>query len=324
MRNIIYSILVFLIILLTSYFLNTQKNLEDSIVFEKETNYYTARVVDSVMPNTAKARILFLDFDSHSIEYKDKEKEPVMYTSVYPIFGLIKKDGISKINVIGGGAYTLPKYFADEYKGSSVTVLEVDKEVSGIAEKYFDIDGRNIKTVNEDARTYFNRNNIKYDIIFGDAYNSFISVPWHLTTYEFLKDIKKSLNKNGVYAVNFISSIKGDSSVFFNSMVKTFSSVFPNYYIFAFGGDLNSVQNIVLVGINNNKLDETTLSLRKVLLDSPKTSKFAQLIVDKNEIDTSESMVFRDDFAPVEKMMVPVMKKYFSGYLAFYNFILKQ
>ncbi len=319
MRNLVYSFFVFLILSTLPCLFYAKKESVSNIIFEKETNYYLARVVDSVIPDMGEARMLFLDFDSHSIEFKNKEEKPMMYTSIYPIFGLIKQDGIKRINVIGGGAYTLPKNLADEYEDSKVVVVEVDKEVINIAEKYFDIGDRNIKAVNSDARIYFNKNNIKYDLVFGDAYNSFISIPWHLTTYEFLKDIKNNLNKGGIYAVNFISSVKGDGSLFFNSTTKTFSEVFPNYYIFAFGNNLYSTQNVILVGINNDIPSETEQSLRKRLLDSSDKAQFAQFIVSKNEIDLSKAIIFMDDFAPVEKMMIPVMKNYFPQYLSFYN-----
>jgi spermidine synthase len=310
-------------LLFLAYLLDNNTSAHTDTVFEKETGYYLARVVDTTIPGSGDARILFLDFDSHSIEYKNKQKAPLSYLSIYPVFGILKPDGIKTINMIGGGAYTLPKNLANFYKNSEVTVVEVDGQVSDIARKYFSFDGANIKTITSDARVFFRKNDKKYDLIFGDAYNSFISVPWHLVTDEFTKLVKTRLNDNGIYAVNFISSIKGENALFFNSMVKTFSKTFPNYYVFAFGNDLFAVQNIVLVGMKGNVEAKTTMQLKKKLASSPKTASFSNLLVGVDDIDFSDAILLTDDFAPVERLMLPTVNSYFPRYLFFFNTVFK-
>lgn len=322
-RSLIIAFFSALLLLTVAYVLNNN-NSSIKTVFKKETNYYLARVVDSNIPGLGDAKILFLDFDSHSIEYKDPKSAPISYISLYPVFSIFKSDGINTINMIGGGAYTLPKSLASFYKNSKVTVVEVDEQVSTIAREYFEVNNPNIKTVTNDARVYFKKNEKKYDLIFGDAYNSFISVPWHLVTSEFTELIRTRLNDGGIYAVNFISAIEGESALFFNSMVKTFSKTFPNYYVFAFGGNPSSTQNIVLIGIKRESNPKTVLQIKEELINSSETFVFSPLIVDMEGIDLSEAILLTDDFAPVERLMLPTIKSYFPSYLNFYNTVFNQ
>src|SRR3989344_4862824 len=244
-KKIILLFIITIIVIPTLVYLTQQKILNQRVIFQKETNYYNARVVDVYLPSYGNSRILALDFDLHSIQ---SEKEIQDYTEMYPVFYNLKKD-IREILVIGAGAYTMPKYFKNYYKEANVSVIGIDPEMINISNTFFDLRKYNIKTIVGDAKIVINKNKERYDLIFGDAYNSFISVPWYLLTKEWNNEVKEKLNKNGVYAINFIGSIAGKKSGFTNSVLNTFKISFPNFYIFAFGENLESVQSIVLLGI---------------------------------------------------------------------------
>ena len=51
------------------------------------------------------------------------------------------------------------------------------------------------------SHKYFHKNKEKYDVIFGDAYNSYMSVPWYLLTTEWNNKITEKLNESGIYAM---------------------------------------------------------------------------------------------------------------------------
>jgi len=112
-----------------------QRTLNGKIVFEKETNYYDARVIDAYLPVYGNSRILALDFDFHSVQPENKIQD---YIQMYPVFGNIKKD-IKNILVIGAGAYTMPRHFKDYYKNSAVSVAEMDPEMIDIGNNFFDL-----------------------------------------------------------------------------------------------------------------------------------------------------------------------------------------
>ena len=304
-KKIILLFILCIFILPILIYIAKQKTSIPNVVFQKETNYYDAKVVDAYLPEYGNSRILTLDFDFHSIQPENKIKD---YTEMYPIFSDLKKD-IKNILIIGAGAYTMPKYFKNYYKDADVSVIEIDGDMVEIGNTFFDLKKYDIKTIVGDAKIVMKKNNEKYDVIFGDAYNSFISVPWYLLTEEWNNEIREKLNSGGVYAINFIGSIAGVKSEFTRSVLNTFKIAFPNYYVFAFGENREDVQNVVLIGIKG-ELPESAEELRQKLLIGP-NSFLADTIIPVATIDDSPSIILTDNFAPVEKLMAPTIKSYF-------------
>lgn len=300
--------IIFFLGLLSIFFLQQKTSNTKEIVFQKETNYYNAKVVDSYIPSFGQSRILFLDIDSHSVQ-PEKVNE-YFYPEMYPVFSNLKTD-IKDILVIGAGGYTLPKYFKNYYKDSSVSVIEVDPEIKKIGEDYFGLKNYDISTIIGDAKIIIKKNPKKYDLIFGDAYSSFISVPWYLLTKEWNDQIKERLNDGGIYAINFIGSISGKNSEFTKSVLGTFKLIFPNFYIFVFGSNPEQTQNIVLIGING-KLPISEKEFYSKLLQEG--SFLYKKIFPIDYFINSTSTILTNDFSPVEKLMAPTI----------YNFLPKE
>ena len=148
-------------------------------------------------------------------------------------------------------------------------------------------------------------------MIFGDAYNSFISLPWHLTTVEFNDLVKGHLKNGGIYVVNFISALKLGDSLFFQSMLKTFRLSFPNVYIFVFGDVAFMPQNVILVGVNSDE----KINLSNIDDD------FFQKYRTADNFSVDDGLVLRDNFAPLERLMSPLIRDYFSSYARFNQLI---
>jgi len=303
----------FAILIVVSLFVGSEKIVPiEGVLYEKDSAYYKIKVVDSNFFLYGQSRILFLDFDSHSFETENHPNG--FYTEVYPLFQIFNKQ-IKKIHVIGAGAYTLPKSFATYYPQAEVEVSEIDPEIETIGQKFFALDTKRIKTVDMDARLFFARTGKKYDLIYGDAYNSFISVPWHLLTTEFNEKIKNSLNPDGLYAINFISKVKGEGSELYDSVNKTFSETFPNYYTLAFGSAENQIQSITLIGLNSEKVFSTEEIKAKLV--GTHFGSFLSLKIINNKTSATSTLVLKDDFAPVERLMTPAINDYFGPFMQF-------
>jgi spermidine synthase len=282
--------------------------LHKNIVYEKETNYYSAKVIDTDLPLLGQARVLLLDLDIHSIH--SRYSRSFEYTDMYPLFEHLKDD-IGGILVLGAGAYTLPKHFTEYYPQADVSVVEVDPEMVSIGNTYFNVQEYPIQTIVDDAKLFIQSSTKKYDVIFGDAYNSYISVPWYLLTREWNDDVRARLAPGGMYAINFIGSLEGDTSAFTKSVASTFMLTFPNYYVFSFGSNRADIQNIVLVGVNGD-LPLTEEALIKKL-HTVNQNTLAGKIVKKASIVDSESVILTNNFSPVEHLMSPVIHEYFSN-----------
>jgi len=198
--------------------------------------------------------------------------------------------------------------------------MEVDPEMINIGNDFFDLKNYDIKTIIGDARVTMKNSTEKYDVIFGDAYNSFISVPWYLLTEEWNNEIKERLNDGGIYAINFIGSVSGDNSSFTNSVLDTFKISFPNYYIFAFGETPEETQSIVLVGVKGNlPISEAELYGK---LSTGENNFLAKIMLPATSLPNTSSIVLTDNFAPVEKLMEPTIKSYFPQNLFYFKNIL--
>lgn len=285
-------------------------------IFKKESNYYRIRIAEAKNSLLSGIKFLILDADIHGTS-GDIDHKFDSYPQAYPVFSIINKN-IREIAVIGGGTYELSKNMARFYENSHVTTIEVDPEVQKAASEFFDIDQySNLSNIEADGRVFFQKYSKKYDLIFSDAYNSFVSVPWHMTTLEFNNLVKSRLSKNGLYAVNFISALEGENSLFFKSVQKTFSLTFSNYYILAFGSIESQPQNIILIGVNGTdrvSVDE----FKKQLILLPNSAYLESKFVEK-EIPVDENApILTDNFSPVDRLMQPLMKNYFHKHANFY------
>ncbi|MEK7553703.1 MAG: fused MFS/spermidine synthase [Patescibacteria group bacterium] len=309
-KLLVIVLIIFSLVLTDKWSLaNNKKENSANKIFESESNYYKIRVMDDFDLTLGNLRILLLDMDAHSVESKDGRKLN-NYTEIYPIFKFFKKD-LEKIYVIGGGSYSMAKGFSREYPLAEVVVSEIDPKVTKTAENFFNLNEYPIKTIFGDARINLMKDGKKYDLIFGDAYNSFISLPWHLTTIEFNDLVKDHLKNGGIYVVNFISALKLGDSLFFQSMLKTFRLSFPNVYIFVFGDVAFMPQNVILVGVNSDE----KINLSNIDDD------FFQKYRTADNFSVDDGLVLRDNFAPLERLMSPLIRDYFSSYARFNQLI---
>jgi predicted membrane-bound spermidine synthase len=183
-----------------------------NVAYLHESNYYTLRVSEHehIDKDTQEARMLnFLVLDnlihSHS-DISDPTYLAYEYLCIYEelVGWQLKNKGATKHRelFVGGGGYTMQRYFHHLYKDCHIDVAEIDPKVTYVAEKYMGApkgDPR-LVTSNEDGRMYvLNKQGTKdkYEFIFGDAFND-LSVPFHLTTVEFDKQLKNLLTPNGL------------------------------------------------------------------------------------------------------------------------------
>jgi predicted membrane-bound spermidine synthase len=104
------------------------------------------------------------------------------------------------ILVLGAGGFMLShKETTNKY-----TYVDIEPAIKEIAEKQFLKEPINGTFISDDARRYIHSNQNKYDAVVIDTYSSHTSIPSHLITQEFWKDIRKSLNPQGILIANLI------------------------------------------------------------------------------------------------------------------------
>lgn len=238
-----------------------------------DTEYSRILIFNRYDENNELIRSFTMDSGHESATYvaENRWNELVFdYTKMYDLmFNSSKK--IKDTLLIGGAGYSYPKHYISKYLDKNMDVVEIDPKVTEIAKKYFYLDklieeydteenGR-LKLINDDGRTYLNNNTKKYDAILNDAFSDTTPAAT-LTTLEAVKNIKKSLNENGLYLTNIVSSLEGESSKFLKAEVKTLKEVFLNVYVIpcVTKNDLNVTQNSMVIATDGIlEIDESEL-----------------------------------------------------------------
>lgn len=270
-------------------------------VYEGDSAYNHIRVFDGQNPADGKAiRILVLATEAHSVIYKDSDQLYSPYTRLY-MLDTIFKPRISRAMTLGGGAYVWPLNFIRRSPDSQMTVVEIDPQVTAVAKKYFRLtDDARLKIIHEDGRIFLNQNKEIYDAIYGDAFASYFSIPFQLTTREAMKEIYDSLSPDGIFALNVISSLDGDKSLLFKAEYLTLKDFFPQVYIFPAyyydGRNTDKHQNIILIATKSSQ----RLSKDDMLKRADNDQKELVGHLWEGPIDLKNTRVLTDDYAPVD------------------------
>lgn len=297
----------------TSFIAGTLSIYSGDIVYQTDTPYNTLNVVDN---QNKDVRTLWLNSMPHSSMYLNGSNTSVfLYTDYFHIAFVFNPD-IEKVLFIGGGGFSGPKKFLEDYPNLTVDVVEIDSQVVNIAKNYFNVnDDPRLRIYVEDGRKYLSQTDTKYDLIILDAYSKTYA-PFHLLTLEFLESIEEHLNPNGILASNLISSLIGDTSDLIRAEYKTVNKVLPNVYLFyTRTSSLSQVQNIILIAsmnsTNYNKMDLVEMSN-----NTPKWSKklgeYALTYFDE-EVRTEDVPVLSDDYAPSQSLLNPITGAPYEG-----------
>lgn len=271
-----------LIILCILYFLNHRVGLFTLPALTDVDSLYN-RILIRKISDQRDGDVIAMSIDNKGVQSAVALNNPDrLYLDYDLAFHNLGLDAISpkKVLVIGGGGYIIPRDILKNQPTAEVDVVEIDPEITRLAREYFFLeDDTRLKIFHQDARAYLRKTTETYDVIFLDAFNS-ISPPAHLTTKEFMQDLKNHLNEDGYLVVNMVSALSGPDSEFLSAEIATLGAVFSNTRIYRVQKlPVGSVQNLLAVA-----------SRRKILLSG---------VVAK---PPEPGKILTDDWSPVEFM----------------------
>ncbi len=168
---------------------------------DAETVYHCARIEED-----GSGRVLRLERLRHSyVDLQDPTHLEFDYTRWMGDAIDDMAAGPLEAVFIGGGGFTLPRYIAVTRSGSRSRVLEVDGDLVELARERLGLrTGPDLRVSVGDARvTLRGEPTDSADLVVGDAFGG-VAVPWHLTTAEFARDIRRVLRPDGLYLLNVI------------------------------------------------------------------------------------------------------------------------
>ncbi len=194
-----------------------------------ETTYHCAIVdVDRARPG---GRTLVLDRVRNSyVDLDDPAYLEFRYIRLFAdIINAESPPGPLHVVSIGGGGFTMPGYLNATRPGTTNVVLEIDGPLVDIGTNELALTDE-VEVVIEDARISLqDLPDNRADVVIGDAFSG-ASVPWHLTTVEFSREIRRVLTRDGVYTMNVIDY---GSRRFARAAAATLEEVFDHVALFA-------------------------------------------------------------------------------------------
>lgn len=230
-------------------------------IADVDTEYSRVQISDdihkeSVTDKGVPVRLMRMGKTINSGIYRDNSELYLPYTRYFRLVRHFRPD-VQHSLMIGGGGFVYPMDFLRQFPHATMDVAEIDPQLTDLARQYLRYrDNQNLRIINEDGRTFLNRAQERYDVIFCDAFSSYYSIPYQLTTRESISHMHRVLNDGGVALVNIISAIEGDSGKFLRAEYATFRSIFSQVYLFPVRDpvDGKQFQNIMLVAVKGNRV----------------------------------------------------------------------
>jgi spermidine synthase len=268
-----------------------------------ETTYHCALVVTD--PDRASGRVLMLDGAPHSyVDLDDPTYLQFDYAKVVvSAIDTAYPEGLPlRVYHIGGGGLTLPRYLEQVRPGTSSLVSEIDPGVVKIDTEQLELKtGHGIEVRVEDARLGIGRlADDSHDLVLGDAFGG-VSVPWHLTTREMVREIARVLTEEGVYVINLLDY---GPLGFARAEVATLTEAFDHVALATEADTLTQGEkaggNLVVIA-SNRPLDIASIGTRI----SERSADWEVITGAELAAWTGDAAVLTDDHAPVDQLLSP-------------------
>jgi spermidine synthase len=267
---------------------------------ERESRYFCMAVLDD--PDRDSGRVLRLDTLAHSyVDLDDATYLSFTYTAWYgdALVGTFPDARPLEALHIGAGGLTMPRWIRTLHPGSVQTVLELDPAVLdlAVAELGF-VPGPDVAFVAGDARLSVARlasdpaRHGTLDVVIGDAFGG-IAVPWHLTTREFVRDLRLLLADDGIYLLNVID--RGERG-FLRAELATLAEQFTSVVVLERGDGLGGNHVVIASG--------SPLATDRIEAANRRRAR-ADRIVTGAALDAliADAIVLTDDRAPVDQLL---------------------
>jgi tetratricopeptide (TPR) repeat protein/spermidine synthase len=299
---------------------------DEKVHFLQDSSYSRVAVVE--LADQPGSRFMYLDALLHSqIFIGEPDNLLYDYEKIYAVITHRFSGGTDRLTTLtlGGGGYVFPNFLKRHWPDSHVEVVEIDPIVTEAAHQAFGLprDG-SIEIHHLDARNHvedlyrkkLSGGQVKaYDFIYCDVFND-ISLPYHLTTVEFIEKVRGLLAPNGLYCVNIIDNyVEGN---FLGAMIQTIDRVFPFVYAISPDEDVERERmvnqtTVVILG-STQPLNLSDLKL------PPQVSEKGIMCWSLPEatVDRFRShggmAVLSDNYAPVDRLLSHLHAKKHTGH----------
>ena len=265
------------------------------LLADRVTPYQTLRVTES-------DGIRFLHSDGTIHAAVDLETgEPWLDYARLAGTALLLQPELDSLLVLGMGGGGVGSYLQKQVPGMRVDYVDIDPAVPELATEFmaFEESERSIVHVDDGRRFLSGRPHATWDYIYVDTYIGH-SIPFHLSTIEFFREVQSHLEPGGVFGLNMISSLENP---FAQAILRSVGSVFSKLYVFAVPGG----NYLFLATDRPDAPEHTQLTAKARQMDphyafAPSLERMASFyrVLD---FDRTRAMLLTDRFAPVNHLI---------------------
>lgn len=167
--------------------------------------------------NQEPAKVLLVNGKEQSVSYIKNKNELASLYSI-EIMNIVSKLSGCNILLLGGGGFSIPKYFISHFTDGKMVVIEKSEQIYDVAmnhfylsdliEEYDILHNQRLKIHIMDAIEYLETTHEMFDVIINDAYDAGEMVA-ALLEKDCVKGIVNHLNEGGLYIQNFFSALEG-------------------------------------------------------------------------------------------------------------------
>jgi spermidine synthase len=268
--------------------------LQGDVIYERVTPYQTL-----VVHERGSVRILESDrIRQAAVDFHTGE--PALPYVRWSALAFVLHPRIERALVLGLGGGTTAGYLQRRVPNLRVDSVDIDPAVPEVARRYLRFapqPGDRIAVA--DARSFLRGSKERWDLIFCDTYIG-LSVPFHLTTVQFLDEVKRHLTPDGVFVLNLAAGL-GDP--FSEAMYNTVRDRFQSAYLFRVQG----AANVLILATEKPVLLPPQLAARARAADArfrfdPRLSEIVTSRF-RGEFISRDIPLLSDEYAPVDRLI---------------------
>jgi spermidine synthase len=276
---------------------------------------YDHSVYDESIGRARQVRALQLDYLIHGyVDLQDPSYLKYAYEKTYAEMAKLFVGDRKEVAALflGGGSYTFPRWVQWRWPKAICDVAEIDPLVVEANHEALGLDrGTTIRTYAMDARMALEElpPERRYDLILGDAFTD-LSVPYHLSTVEFQRQLAARLKSHGVLMQNLIDDLH-TGGLFLGAYMLTLKAVFKHVYLVSTErqGLRKSRDTFVLVAFNSD--NPLLPAILERYVPGHKGALEGSILSDEQMADLARrcgNRILTDDNAPVENLLEPVVR----------------
>ncbi len=210
----------------------------DDVIYRTQSPFNTIIVTED---SKGVRTLRFEDYGARQsvVKLGDPDHIALPYAKAVHV-GLALPENPKRVLIVGLGGGTIPRFLRHHFPDLIIDAVEIDPAVVRVARSYFGLQmDDHLRVFVGDGREFIEKSEPVYDVIYLDAYSS-DSVPYSLTTREFLQATREALTPGGVVAGNVWSS---SSNKLYDSMIRTYQDVFEQVAV----NDVRGVGNKIVI-----------------------------------------------------------------------------